>query len=227
MVQQLIELCTSNAGLTWMMVASDTAIALAYFAIPLTMAVVLRHRKEDIPYPWLWTLFVAFIVACGMTHLAHVWSALSGTAYLGLHATIGVITALASVGTAVAFAYILPQIRNLPSPRQQRALLEKLVAERTREKDHLIREINHRIGNQLQVLSSVLSIESRRAETPEAQLVLKRLRDELDRMSAQHLELSHRDYLAMSDETRDDKRQIVQQDRARSSEFELARGEKA
>jgi hypothetical protein len=227
MIQQLIELCTSSTGLTWIIVASDAAIALAYFAIPLTMAVVLRHRKEDIPYPWLWTLFVAFIVACGMTYLAHVWSALTGAAYLGVHAAIGVVTALASVGTAVAFAYILPQIRNMPSPRQQRTLLERLVAERTTEKDHLIREINHRIGNQLQVLSSVLSIESRRAATPEAQLVLGRLREEFDKMSAQHIELSHRDYLGMTDEARNDNCQTAERNPPRSNEFELERNKNA
>jgi hypothetical protein len=162
-----------------------------------------------------------------MTHLAHVWSALTGAAYLGFHAAIGVVTALASVGTAVAFAYILPQIRNMPSPRQQRALLERLVTERTTEKDHLIREINHRIGNQLQVLSSVLSIESRRAATPEAQLVLGRLRDELDKMTAQHIELSHRDYLGMTDGARNDNRQPDERTSPRSNEFELERNQKA
>jgi hypothetical protein len=85
-------------------------IALAYFAIPVTMAIVLRNRRDDIPYPWLWMLFVIFIVACGMTHLVHIWSVVMGGEYLGLQATIAAITALASVGTAIAFAFVLPQI---------------------------------------------------------------------------------------------------------------------
>ncbi len=54
MLKQIVELCTSDTSLFWLIVGSDLAIALSYFAIPVTMAVVLRHRKDDIPYPWLW-----------------------------------------------------------------------------------------------------------------------------------------------------------------------------
>lgn len=196
MLQQLIEFCTSSTSLYWIALGSDFAIALAYFAIPITMAVVFRHHKEDIPYPWLWTLFVVFIVACGLTHLGHLWAAITGRDYTELHAAIGLVTALASVGTAIAFAWILPQIKTLPSPRQQRTLLEKTVAQRTHEKDLLIREINHRIGNQLQILSSVISIERRRAKDTESVDILRRLQGELDKMAAQHVELSRRDYHA-------------------------------
>ena len=164
-VQEIYQFCTSYGGLIWLALASDLSVALAYFALPVTMAVVLRQRKDDIPYPWLWTLIVIFIVACGLTHVVHVWSAFTGNEYLGVQVIIGLVTAAASVGTAVAFAFILPQIKNLPSPRQQRALLEQIVANRTAEKDRLIREINHRIGNQLQIISSLIRIEKRSADS--------------------------------------------------------------
>src|SRR3954462_9286027 len=85
-LQEIINFCTWYSGLLWLALASDLAIAVAYFAIPITMAVVLRHRKDDIPYPWLWTLFVTFIVACGMTHLAHVLSAAAGPDHMWLRA---------------------------------------------------------------------------------------------------------------------------------------------
>ena len=166
-----------------------------YFAIPITMAIVLRDRKDDIPYPWLWTLFVTFIVACGLTHTAHVWSAATGTDYLEVHAGIGLFCALASVGTAIAFAFILPQIKLLPSPKQQRAALERLVAQQTCEKDQLIREINHRIGNQLQIIQSLVSVESRRAESKESLGILSRLTCELDKMAHEHIQRSQGDYL--------------------------------
>jgi len=68
---------------------------------------------------------------------------------------------------------------------------------RTREKDQLIREINHRIGNQLQILSSIVSIEMRRTPGPEARDILGRLRGELDKMGKQHRERSMHDYLAL------------------------------
>src|ERR1700687_1319946 len=108
MLNQFIELCTSSSGLFWLVLGSDLSIAVAYFAIPITMAVVLRDRKDDIPYPWLWTLFVTFIVACGLTHSAHVLSAASGADYLEVHAGIGLFCALTSVGTAIAFVFIIP-----------------------------------------------------------------------------------------------------------------------
>jgi hypothetical protein len=50
-LQQLYQFVTSYGGLLWLALASDMAIASDYFAIPVTMAVVLRHRKDDIPYP--------------------------------------------------------------------------------------------------------------------------------------------------------------------------------
>ena len=195
MLNQIIELCTSSNGLFWLVLSSDLSIALAYFAIPITMAVVLRDRKDDIPYPWLWTLFVTFIVACGLTHTAHVWSAATGADYLEVHAGIGLFCALTSVGTAIAFAFILPEIKLLPSPKQQRTHLEKLVAQRTNEKDQLIREINHRIGNQLQIIRSIVSVETRRAETEETISVLSRLTVELDKMAFEHVQRSQADYL--------------------------------
>ncbi len=200
MLQQLLELCTSDKSLFWLVLGTDSSIALAYFAIPITMAVVLRHRKDDIPYPWLWTLFVTFIVACGLTHVAHVWSAITGVDYRWLHAMIGVFTAMASVGTAIAFAMILPQIKLLPSATQQRAELERLVAQRTREKDRLILEINHRVGNQLQVLISMVRIERRRAEQHEALEILSRLGQQLDSMAEQHVNRSAKDFLTPFDQ---------------------------
>jgi hypothetical protein len=198
MVEQLLALCTSGAGLYWLVVISDIAIAAAYFAIPVTMALVLRHRKADIPYPWLWSLFVTFIVACGLTHLAHVWSA-NGSDNLWVLAASEAFCAFASVATAIAFAFVLPDIKMLPSPQRQRAELENAVAQRTREKDRLLREVHHRVGNQLQILSSLLSIEGRRAESGETLEALARIRIELDKMAVEHSRRSATDYLGEAD----------------------------
>ena len=195
MLDPVIELCTSTTGLIWLALGSDLAIAAAYFAIPLTMAIVFKDRKDDIPYPWLWILFVTFIVACGLSLFVHAWSALAGVEHLRAQAAIEVLCAVASVGTAIAFAVSLPQIKLLPSPRQQRAELETIVARRTSEKDQLIREINHRVGNQLQIISSIVSVESRRTQNEEALLILKRLKTELDKMAHEHLQRSKMDYL--------------------------------
>ena len=203
MIDALWQLCTSRTGLGLLLIGTDLAIACAYFAIPLTMAIVLSHRKEDIPYPWLWGLFVVFIVACGLTHLVHVWSATSGIEYLPAQVIVNFICAAASVGTAIAFAFVLPRIKDLPSPKRQRRELEQLVRQRTQEKDRLIQEINHRIGNQLQILSSLVSIETRRSKSEETLSILARLKDTLDKMGEQHAALRAADYLGQIDEIND------------------------
>lgn len=195
MLDTLLAVCTSSTALFWVVVGCDLSIAAAYFAIPVTMAVVMRHRREDIVYPWLWLLFVAFIMACGLTHLAHVWSAAVQQDNLVLLAVVEVACAATSVGTAIAFGFILPEIKLLPSPKMQRELLEAAVAERTKEKDLLIREINHRIGNQLQVLQSVVSIETRGAEAEETSQVLQRIRAHLEQMAQEHRDRSAKNYL--------------------------------
>jgi hypothetical protein len=194
-LQQIYQICTSHAGLVWLVMASDLLIASAYFAIPITMAVVLRHRADDIPYPWLWILFVTFIVACGLTHVVHLFGALTGSEHLATQVLIGAFTAVVSVGTAVAFALALPQIKNLPSPKRQKEFLEQAVAVRTAEKDKLLREINHRIGNQLQILSSLLRIERRKAQNADTIATLERISVELERLNARHLDYSTSDYL--------------------------------
>lgn len=195
MLQQFIDFCSSDTNLLWIGLWSDFSIAVAYFAIPIIMLVVLKDRKGDIPYPWLWTLFVTFIVACGLTHVAHVWSAMTGVQYLRLHAAIGAFTAAASVGTAIAFAFVLPEIKSLPSPKQQKRQLEERVAERTKEKDLLIREINHRVGNQLQVLYAFAMIEKRKARSGESTDLMDKLIAELKRLGDQHLTQSQQDHL--------------------------------
>ena len=70
-----------------------------------------------------------------------------------------------------------------------------MVAERSKEKDQLIREVNHRVGNQIQVLSSMVSIETRNAESPESLEILQRIKTQLDDMAAQHVKRSQQDYL--------------------------------
>jgi len=63
-------------GLIVLHAASDAIIGLAYFSIPLALASFASQRK-DIEYSWIIHLFVAFILACGTTHLMSIltlWS---------------------------------------------------------------------------------------------------------------------------------------------------------
>jgi signal transduction histidine kinase/CheY-like chemotaxis protein len=110
-------------------VVSDLLIALAYYSIPFALAYFVSHRR-DLRYSWIIWMFVAFILACGTTHLIGVidiwrpWYKIDGIVKL--------ITAIASVGTAVALWPLIPKALALPSA----AMLEQRVRERTEELRH-------------------------------------------------------------------------------------------
>lgn len=89
-------------------VSGDVLIALAYFTIHLLMLLIRRRVSAMLPYPRLWTLFAAFIVLCGMTHLATVltyWWPLYWT-----DAWVKVATAAVSIFTGLELLRSTPKI---------------------------------------------------------------------------------------------------------------------
>ena len=113
--------------------AADLLIAAAYFSIPLSLA-YLVHKRADLPFNWVFLLFAAFIVACGVTHLVGVI-----TLWYPFYWFAGAVkagTALVSVAAAVAVVYLMPRLLALPSAEQLRvanAQLEAEVTERRRK----------------------------------------------------------------------------------------------
>lgn len=191
MLDYLISLCTTQEGLFSLVVASDLLIALAYFSIPVSMLWVFRNRSEDLPYPALWIAFVLFIFACGATHLAHFAGVVNGTALLEWRAPIHVSTAIVSVATAIALSMTLPKIALLPSPQRQQRELKLAVERATREKDALLLELNHRVGNQLAMLGAIVRRELRTAPEQES---LLRVQELLEELGEQHHRLSRQNY---------------------------------
>lgn len=175
-LESYLALCGAMSPLGKVVLLSDLAIALAYFAIPISLLIFRRVRFTDIPYPWMFALFAAFIVACGLTHVVHAvqmpWTTFEHTV---AEASVKVICAVLSVGTAVALIIILPAALRLVSPRARQEELERLVQERTLENRLLLREINHRLGNQLQVISSAIRIERRRATSETDHQLISRI----------------------------------------------------
>lgn len=123
--------------LIWTHVISDAVIAAAYFSIPIVLSLFLARRR-DIEFGWLVGLFALFIVACGSTHVLNIVT-LWIPAY-GAEALVKALTALASIGTAIALWPLLPRFIALPSPAQlQRANadLRREAEERLRVEDQL------------------------------------------------------------------------------------------
>ncbi|HEY9634283.1 MAG TPA: PAS domain S-box protein [Coleofasciculaceae cyanobacterium] len=101
--------------LVWLHVVSDCLIGLAYYSIPLMLVYFVRSRR-DVPFDWIFWMFGTFIIACGTTHLLEVWTLWHPVYWLS--GFIKAITALASLGTAVLLALLIPKALALPSPAQ-------------------------------------------------------------------------------------------------------------
>ncbi len=104
-----------ETNLVWLNLISDGAIALAYYAIPLTLYYFVRHRK-DLPYPWVFLLFAAFIISCGTIHLMNIWTLWHPDYWVS--GGIKAFTALISVYTAIALVPLIPQVLALKSPTE-------------------------------------------------------------------------------------------------------------
>jgi PAS domain S-box-containing protein len=100
-----------NPGLVWLHVLSDAAIALAYFSIPVTLIHFARKRR-DLPFQWMFVLFGVFIVACGSTHAMEVWNLWHADYWLA--GVVKVITAAASVPTAILLVQLVPKALAIP-----------------------------------------------------------------------------------------------------------------
>ncbi len=130
-------------GLVALHVVSDGAIALAYFAIPISLAIFLGKRKDlERQHQALAALFGLFITACGLTHVASIvvlWIPLYGA-----EGVLKAITAVASVATAIVLPFLVPQLLRIPSPRalaaeirSHRATLDELSAARAKLADRV------------------------------------------------------------------------------------------
>ena len=99
-------------GLVWLHVISDSLIFLAYMTIPFTLIHIARRRK-DLPFNWMFVCFGVFIVACGVTHAMEVWNLWHAMYWLA--GGVKVVTAVASIGTAILLVQLVPQVLKIPS----------------------------------------------------------------------------------------------------------------
>lgn len=103
-----------DGPLLFVFITANLGIAIAYFAIPLALRMFIGKRK-DLPYPHMFKLFAAFILSCGITHLAKIWT-LYYPAYWA-EAVIDAWTAGISLITAVLLYPLIPQALSLRSPQ--------------------------------------------------------------------------------------------------------------
>jgi diguanylate cyclase (GGDEF)-like protein len=100
-------------GVLWLDVVSDALIALAYFSIPVLIAISL-YRRRDTPYISTFVMFGVFIALGGVTHvmtIVNVWHPI-----YWVDGFVKVATAGVSLLTAFTLAPILPKLIKLPNP---------------------------------------------------------------------------------------------------------------
>jgi PAS domain S-box-containing protein len=107
----------------WSHAISDSIIALSYMTIPLTLIYIFRKRK-DFKFIWIMVLFAVFIFGCGITHVFDVvtiWNPI-----YRLDSAARMVTALASIGTALVLVKITPAILSIPTAQQWIMVNEEL-----------------------------------------------------------------------------------------------------
>ncbi len=147
---------------------ADGLIALAYFSIPLIIFYFVRKRR-DLPFPAIFLMVGAFIVACGTTHLLEVSSIWNP--HYWLSGWVKAATALISLATAISMVRIVPQGLDLPSPAELKKLnesLEERVHARTADlaaaNERLSREIAQREQAEAEIRRLNQSLSNRIAE---------------------------------------------------------------
>ena len=151
----------------WRLVAThvlaNMVIGLAYVSIPIVIVAYLRRRPE-IEHRWVFWCFVAFILLCGLTHFAHVWTVWHPA--FEVRAGIEIASALVSLATAVALWPLLPRFTQIPTPSEYQAVVVQLQEHRKNlfhDKDVLLRELNHRVRNNLAIIEGSLRLQAKEA----------------------------------------------------------------
>ena len=111
----------------WSNVVPDAIIALSYLAISLTLIYLIRRRREML-FSGMVVLFGLFIFACGLTHAMEVYNTWHGAYRLA--GAIKIVTAAASLGTAIILVRLVPKILQAPGLDQALVLSETLTTER-------------------------------------------------------------------------------------------------
>jgi signal transduction histidine kinase len=102
-----------DKGLIALHLGSDTAIWLSYVSISVTLGYLVYRTRREIPFSWMFLLFGTFIIACGFTHFMEIvvlWKPV-----YWLSADVKLMTAIASVITAIALPPLIPKVHEMIS----------------------------------------------------------------------------------------------------------------
>ncbi|KTF69603.1 ATP-binding protein [Sphingomonas sp. HT-1] len=138
--------------LLWSHIIADTLIAIAYFSIPIALVTLIRRRK-DLIFGWIFWCFGLFILACGLTHVMGIIT-LFYPLY-GVEAIVKLITAAASVATAILLWPLLPRLVRLPSSEKLKEANAQLAA-MVEQRDAALADVKAEVAQRESVEAALL-----------------------------------------------------------------------
>ena len=121
-------------ALGWTHILSDLVIFSAYLAIPIALGFFVLRRR-NVPFSFVFWLFVAFILSCGVTHLTE-----AIIFYRPIYRFAGLakaVTATISIATVIALVRVMPKALRLPDIKAANDRLRNEVETRQRIQDEL------------------------------------------------------------------------------------------
>ena len=184
-------------ALVWTHVTADSLIGLAYVAISVTLAYLVYKARRDIPFHWMFLAFGLFIIACGGTHFVEVvtiWKPV----YV-FSAVVKIFTALASVMTAVVLPLNVPTILNLAQRAKASEQVTATLRASEERKEALLREVHHRVKNNLAVICSLFYLQSMHTKDEETVQIFRDMENRVHSMALVHESLYGAENLARID----------------------------
>ena len=134
--------------LIWLHVISDFLIFAAYITIPIALVYFVSKRRS-VPFPGMFLMFGAFIIACGLTHLMGIWTLWTPSYWLS--GSVKFATAIISVVTAIRLRPLLPQALALRTPAELEAANAQLAMEMAerQQAEEALKDANHTLRREI------------------------------------------------------------------------------
>jgi two-component sensor histidine kinase len=184
-------------ALVWTHVAADSLIGLAYLAISVTLVYLVYKARRDIPFHWIFLAFGLFIIACGGTHFMEVvtiWKPV----YV-FSAAVKIFTALVSLMTAVVLPFNVPTILTLARRAKASEQVTATLRASEERKEALLREVHHRVKNNLAVICSLFYLQSMHTKDEETVQIFRDMENRVHSMALVHESLYRSENLARID----------------------------
>ncbi|HEX4645137.1 MAG TPA: histidine kinase dimerization/phospho-acceptor domain-containing protein, partial [Verrucomicrobiae bacterium] len=167
----------------WLHVVSDLLIGFAYVSISTTLAYLVYRARRSIPFHWMFLAFGLFIVSCGFTHFMEVWTVWQPVYWLAGY--VKVVTAVASVVTAVALFPLVPRIFNLAATAQVSEERRVKLVQANKELEAFASTVSHDLRAPLRTMQGMavaLKEEQEKRMTEDARFFVERITHAAQRM---------------------------------------------